>query len=365
MTIYEKRTKGFFKLVIVLLWLLLSAVNLIACSDKNIEIDKGVNDNTGKPSNSGVENNGGIKEKRDMIAFEKDDNIYLYNEITKEFHSLGDDSKLKDLLSVSPDKTNILFRYFNEGKAIYPPHVAVYNIENKNLMDIVVENENTQQITELKWIDNENILISGHINPSDSGYSVYNIKSKKELLSCVGTIRDVAIDKHSILYSKTPHIFPRPKANLYIDDNKIFEVDSNDEEIFDGAMSRDGKILAFRSWIPNKEGMDGETTAYLNIASINADGKSISNFKKISISSDTTGDIKFDDKNTVTVVGDEFIYRLKDDNLIKEENVLPKEEISHQQVEIFKQSLAKQFPEEAISQETLLEDINIFYMIAF
>ncbi len=77
----------------------------------------------------------------------------------------------------------------------------------------------------LKWIDNENILVTGHINPSVSGYAVYNIKSKVELISCVGTIRDVTINKKNILYSNTPHIFPQPKANLYINGNKIFEVE--------------------------------------------------------------------------------------------------------------------------------------------
>ena len=46
-------------------------------------------------------------------------------------------------------------------------------------------------------------------------------------MSCVGTLRDVNIDKKNILYSNTPHIFPQPKANLYINGNKIFEVDDH------------------------------------------------------------------------------------------------------------------------------------------
>ena len=370
MTIYEKRTKRFFKLVIVLLCLLLSTFTLMACSDKTSQIDKNASDNTGNIPNKnadvkdeGKDNN---NVKLDMIAFEKDNNVYLYDEISKQIKSLGDDSKLKDLLSVSPDKRNIAFRYFDEGKAAYPPRIVVYNIENKNLVDIVVENKNTQQIIELKWIDNENILVTGHINPSASGYSVYNLKSKRELVSCVGTIRDIAIDKQSILYSKTPHIFPRTKANLYINNNKVFEAISDNEEIFDGAMSKDGKILAFRSWVRNEVDINGEVTAYLNIANINGDGKAVSDLKKISISSDTTGDIQFDNKGTVTIVGDEFIYKLKDNNLIKEQNLLPeKEEVSEQRIKDFKQALAKQFPGEHISEETLLEDINIWNMVAF
>jgi hypothetical protein len=370
MTIYEKRTKRFFKLVIVLLCLFLSTFTLMACSDKTGEIEKNTSGNTGDAPNKNAdikdEEKDNTNVNRDMIAFEKDNNIYLYDEISKQIKSLGDDSKSKDLLSVSPDKNNIVFRYFDEGKATYPPQVVVYNIKNKSLVDIVVDNKNTQQITELKWINNENILVTGHINPSASGYSVYNVKSKKELLSCVGTIRDISIDTKKLLYSKTPHIFPRPKANLYINDNIIFEAVSDNEEIFDGAMSKDGKILAFRSWVPNEADINGEVMAYLNIATINSDGKGISGLKKISISSDTTGDIKFDNKGTVIIIGDDFIYKLKDNNLIKEQNMLPKkEELSEQQIKGFKQALSKQFPEELISEETLLEDINIWNMVAF
>ena len=146
------------------------------------------------------------------IAFEKNNNVYIYDEINEQIKSIGDNSKLKDLLKVSPDKTKIVFRYFNEEKAIYPPHIIIYDIKTESLTDIVIDNKNVQQIIELKWIDNENILVTGHINPSVSGYAVYNIKSKVELLACVGTIRDITINKKNILYSNTPHIFPLPKV---------------------------------------------------------------------------------------------------------------------------------------------------------
>ncbi len=144
---------------------------------------------------------------------------------------------------------------------------------------------------------------------------------------------------------------------------KFLKSSNDKEEIFDGVISKDGKMIAFRSSVENEVNSNGEVSAYLNIAKINSDGKSISNLKKISISSDTTGDIKFDDKNNISIIGNEFIYKLKDDNLIKEENTLPKKlELSAEQLKKFKQVLAKQFPEDSISEETLLEDIDIYNM---
>lgn len=366
MNIHNKRVKRFFKLFIVFLCLPLSIFALVACSDK---INKGSIEN--KPDSNVTDTK--VKEeeiivdkKPTKIAFEKNNNIYLYDEIKNQIKSLGDDLKSKDLLMVSPDKTKIAFRYFNEGKAIYPPHVVIYDISSENLTDIVIENKNTQQVVELEWVDNENILISGHINPSASGYAVYNIKSKVESLECVGTVRDVNLSRKEILYSNTPHIFPAPKANLYINDNKVYEASNDEEEIFDGAISKDGKILAFRSWVPSTESINGEVSAYLMVAKINDDGKEISDLKKITISGDTTGDIKFDSQNNVSIVGDEFLYKLKDDKLDKKQNTLPKQpEPSAEQLIKFKQLLAKQFPEDFIVDESLLEDIGVSNVVAF
>ena len=370
MTIHEKKTKGFFKLFIMVLCLFLSINTLVACSNKIEKINKSENGNNADIPSKNTETKGeeqiAANIKLTKIAFEKNNNVYLYDEINEQIKSLGDNSKSKDLLNLSPNKTKIVFRYFNEEIAIYPPHIIVYDTQTKNLTDIVIDNKNTQQIMELKWIDNENILVTGHINPSASGYAVYNIKSRAQLISSVGTIRDTNINKKIILYSNTPHIFPQPKANLYINNNKIFETNNDKEEIFDGVISKDGKILAFRSWVSNGKNLSGEVSAYLNVAKINSDGKAIRDLKKINISSDTTGDIKFDDKNNISIIGEKFIYKLKAGILIKAENTLPKQvELSVEQLKKFKEILTKQFPKDFISEETLLEDIDIYNMVAF
>ena len=363
MTNHGKKVKKVFKLTIMVLCLCLIIIALMACSNKLRQIIKNVSGNKENEikSEEQIANNTKITK----IAFEKNNNVYLYNEINEQIKSIGDNLKSKDLLKLSPDKTKIVFRYFNENKATYPPHIIVYDIKTESLTDIIINNKNVQQIIELKWIDDDNILVSGHINPSVSGYAVYNIKSKLEVISCVGTIRDVTIDKKNILYSDTPHIFPPIKSNLYLNDNKIFEVNNIKEEIFDGVISKNGKILAFRSSIVNDKNSN-EVIAYLNIAKINSDGKSISNFKKINISSDTTGNMEIDDKNNISITGNEFIYKLKGDTLIKGKNPLPqKPELSQLQLKKFKQSLAKQFPNDFISEQTLLEDIDIYDMEVF
>ncbi|MBU3182501.1 hypothetical protein [Clostridium psychrophilum] len=304
--------------------------------------------------------------KLTKIAFEKDNNIYIYDETNGQIKSLGDNSKSKDLLEISPDKTKLVFRDFNQGKAVYPPHINVYNVRTKGITDITVNGKSVQEIIDLKWTDNKNILITGHIDPSSSGYAVYNIKSKVSLISCVGTIRDVTMDEKNILYSDTPHTFPLPKANLYFNGNKIYEATDIKEEIYDGAISKDGKMIAFRSWINDTNNVDSKTSAYLNVAKINSDKKSVSNFEKIKISSDTTGKLKFDDENNIVIVGDESIYKLKSKKLIKSKNMLTKKvEISNENLVKFKQVLEKQFPEDFITEETVLEDMDISNMVEF
>jgi hypothetical protein len=343
---------------------------MVACSNINGKINIDTNENKGKNkpiNNTKPVNNIKpiINAKVTKIAFEKNNNVYLYDETNGQIKSPGDGSKSKDLLVLSPDKTKIAFRSFDEIKAVYPPHIIVYDIKTQEISDIAVSDENVQQIIELKWIDNENILITGHIDPSASGYGVYNIKSKLEIMACEGTIIDATINNKNILYSNTPHIFPQPKANLYLNGSKIFEVNNIKEQIYDGIISKDGKMLAFRSWIDNKETDDKKNT-FLNVANININGKEVSEMKKITISSDTTGNLKFDDEDNLSIIGDESIYKLIDGKLIKEKNTLSRqEEFSTDQLKKFKQTLAKLFPDEVISGDTVLEDIDVYNMISF
>jgi hypothetical protein len=128
-------------------------------------------------------------------------------------------------------------------------------------------------------------------------------------------------------------------------------------------------MIAFRSWVENARDLNGdvaEVSAYLNIAKINSDRGSISNLTKIKISGDTTGDMEFDDKNNISIVSNESIYKLKDDKLIKMENTtLEKPELSAEQFKKFKLVLAEEFPEELIVEETLFEDMDIYNMEAF
>lgn len=369
MSIQDKKVKKNLILTIVAVCLLLSIFILMSSSDRILKSGKNVMENK-----ENLNKNTEIKDEEKVvdntkltkIAFEKDNNVYLYDETNEQIESIGDKSKSKDLLRLSPDKKKIVFRYFNSEKAIYPPHVIVYDIEAESLTDIVVNNKNLQQIIELKWIDNENVLVTGHINPSVSSYSVYNIKSKQEIISCLGTLRDITIDNKNIFYSNTPHIFPQPKTNLFINGNKIFEMIDAKEVIYDGVISKDGKMIAFRSYVEDQVNSNGEAIGYLSLAKVNSDGKSISDLKKIIISLDTSGEMKFDDENNISIVGEQFIYKLKAGGLIKEENTLPKKpELSTQQITKFKKILAKQFPEDVILEETVLEDVDVYNMEAF
>jgi len=355
MTIHQKITKGFFKLLIMVICVFLGAFILMACSNKAEKTNKNISKNKIV-----------VNIKQTKIAFEKNNNVYIYDEINQQIKSIGDNSKSKDLLELSPDKTKLIFREFNQEKETYPPRLIIYDVKTQKSKDIDIKDKNIQQIIEIKWVDNDNVLITGHIDPSSSGYAVYNIKSKDELISCEGTIRDVTINNKNILYSDTPHTFPKIKANLYINGNKIYEVSNVNEEIFDGVISKDGKMIAFRSWVEDKTKSNGKKIAYLNLASVNSSGKEISNLKKVIISSDTTGNLEFDDKNSISIIGDEFIYKLESGTLVKKKNNLKKQsEISDLQFRKFKEIFKKQFPEDAISDETLLEDIDISNMVEF
>ena len=111
--------------------------------------------------------------------------------------------------------------------------------------------------------------------------------------------------------------------------------------------------------------INGKAIAYLNVAKINSNGKPISNLKRIVISGEIAGELKFDDENNVSIIEEKFIYKLKDGKLIKVANTLAKQKELTVQLKEFRQTLAKEFPKEVISDKTVLEDIDIYNMVAF
>ena len=94
MTIHENRTRGYFKLFIMVLCLFLSMVTLTACSNKIGETNKNSNENKEDIPSENTEIKGEeqitVNTKLTKIAFEKNNNIYLYDETNKEIISLGD-----------------------------------------------------------------------------------------------------------------------------------------------------------------------------------------------------------------------------------------------------------------------------------
>ena len=125
-------------------------------------------------------------------------------------------------------------------------------------------------------------------------------------------------------------------------------------------------MIAFRSWVAGEKDLNGKAIAYLNVAKINSNGKSTSDLKRIVISGEIAGELKFDNENNVSIIEEKFIYKLKDGKLIKVKNTLAKQkELTAVQLKEFKQTLAKEFPEEDISDQTVLEDIDISNMVAF
>ena len=116
MTRHPKITKTLFKLLIISICLFLSIFAVIFCSNK-IKKSNGIKDNiSNKGKNINNEDQNIKKTKLTEIAFEKDNNVYLYDVINRKIKSLGDNLKSKDLLELSPDKTKIVFRYFNAGE---------------------------------------------------------------------------------------------------------------------------------------------------------------------------------------------------------------------------------------------------------
>ena len=108
-----KITKTLFKLLIMLICVYLSIFTVMYYSNKTEKNNENKDNTSNKGANQNIDNS-----KLTKIAFEKDNNVYIYDELSRQIKSFGDNLKSKDLLELSPDKTKIVFMYFNEGKPI-------------------------------------------------------------------------------------------------------------------------------------------------------------------------------------------------------------------------------------------------------
>lgn len=300
-----------------------------------------------------------LAEKAHLKAvFERNNDIYIYDEKKEEIKVVGDQGKRKELLVLSPNHKNIVYRLQQDQNTINNSQIVIQNIKKEKTDVIDIEDEDLKNITEIKWLDDEHILVTAHMNPSVSSYGIYDINSKKQVNSIKGILMGTYDDGQELLHSKTKRNDPSHKSNLYINDKLIYEMENSEEQIQDAVISKDYSKIVFKTFSLNLE--TGEVKDYIYSADFNEDYK-ISNIEKTELPPTVFGILKLDEENNLYIINDKAAYKVQGtfftETKYKEEGL---EKPTEEKLTKFKQTLAKNFPKEFITDYLKLDELQIY-----
>lgn len=313
------------------------------------------NKNNGQPEEDKKPSQVIEEENHIKAVFERHNNIYLYDEKYEQLQPIGETTKFKELMALSPDKKNIAFKYFYEESS-NSIEVIIYNLEGKSYKTITIEDLEMQNIVELKWINEKDILISSAINPSVLKYEIYDISAMEQLSSVKGLLMKVMKDK-TYLYSKGDKEVNN--NNLYLGEKLIYKLKNKEEEIHFADISEDEKKIAFRTISYGKNG--GEIKEYLYITELNLDSLPLKTPEKLEIPPNVLGEVFFDKEGSLYIKGEEYVYKLEGTEFkligeAKKDSTQPTEE----QLTKFKKFLKDNFDNEFIQDYLELEEMEIY-----
>ncbi len=300
-----------------------------------------------------------LAEKAHLKAvFERNNNIYLYDEKKEEIKVVGDENRRKELLILSPNHKNIAYKFQQEPDKINNSQVVIQNIKSGKMKIIDIEDDDLKNITEIKWLDDDRILVTAHLNPSVLAYGIYDVNSKEQINFVKGILMGIYDDGKELLYSKTKRNDPNHISNLYMNDKLIYEMENKDEQIQDAVISEDYSKIVFKTYSLNLE--TGEIKDSIYTADFNKDYK-ISNIQKTELPPDIFGSLKLDKENNLYVVNHKAAYKVQgsffSEAEYKEEEI---EKPTEEKLTKFKQTLAKTFPKEFIKDYLQLDELQIY-----
>ncbi len=339
-----KRDLGIIQSALLIIFCALSIILFTACT---------------KDKDNNVENENNNKDiKYTKAVFERNSNIYLYDEKQQQLQPIGDTVKYKELMVLSPDKKKIAFKYFYKENNP-TTEVVVYSIGKNKYETIDIEDEELKNIIELKWIDKNRVLIIAALNPSVLKYGIYDVNTKQLINSTKGLLMEVLNNGELLLYSRTSRTGEKQKSNLYLGDKLLYELDNLGEEVQFAAISNNEKQIAFTTLSYDLE--NGGVKEFLYSGKIDLDKVSITGIKKVDIPSNIIGEPYFDKDDKLFIKNEEACYKIDGTFFSIVEN--KEEEIivpSAEQLTAFKQVLKKTFVDEFIEDYLQLDELQIY-----
>lgn len=251
------------------------------------------------------------EEKRALTkaVFEKEGSIYMYDEQTQNISQLGEDTNPKFLPVMSPNKSKIAFAYSGEKNPEYYVKLGILDLKTNKEKAIKVDDYYTNQITYIEWLDDVNVGVEGHINPSTSEFFIYNSNTGELVKKYTGSLFTVLPDRNSILYKGVIPFFSEKQSpdTLYINDMLVYKSNDISANIGYPQISPDVDKIAF---IESNQSSENGT---LVEADLDMDTKTVKNIKKLVIGNEVHGKLKFDEQDYLRIEDDQTTYKLDED----------------------------------------------------
>lgn len=325
-TVFNKYiTKKYCVIVIVIL----SLFTLVACDTKEEKED--------------------IKafENFNAAVFEKNNNIYIYNEDDKYLTSVGDLRRLKEFTALSNNSEYIAFKYMDDDNLI-----QLYNTTTGKYSSLKTDVEEAENISNILWKDNK-LVVEIYINPTTTKNLIYDIESNKLINSCEGILIDILNEGETLIYGKNS----QGNTSIYMNDELVYQLKETREVLLKGAVDREKGTIDFITFFFDREA--GQQREFLYQGKL--EENKISKVERINKPYEIGGNIVFDDGIT-GIMGANSIYFLHKKEFLK---VKEEESNFYKNLQQLKTTLINTFKSEDLREDLTIEQMGIFNITWF
>ncbi|WP_438435011.1 hypothetical protein [Gorillibacterium sp. sgz500922] len=121
-------------------------------------------------------------------VFERDNNLYLFDDETDSLSPLGGDSRGKVMPSLNSGTKQVAFAYSEQPQLGESLSLGIVDLSSNAVEEMTIPSAYSNAIVGIDWINDQTIGVEGHVNPATSEYFIVDVASKQILKRYVGSL---------------------------------------------------------------------------------------------------------------------------------------------------------------------------------
>ena len=236
--------------------------------------------------------------------------ILYFDSKSGDIKVLSSEGQYSPLLS--PDHTKILYRKSVFETDNFALIFGAIDMSGNTVFDVTIDTPFSNDILGLQWISDSLVGITTHVNPSSSECFVYDVGKEEFVKRFVGNSFAVIPGTDLVMYEKNvPHWSDEPvRHSFLIEDTVVYTTESVNIKLSTPIFSPDLTKVAFIETPVGSVQSDNSVnqTSKLVICDFNPDALLLQKADSISIDAEISGQVAFNEKNDICLVGANAIY---------------------------------------------------------